>query len=79
METFSLSSVVKVHAVHIIGMRKGEFLLYFKAFDLGWKVYFNLKVFQGFYPAVLDQVIIFICAYHLYHHKMTVLSFFLLR
>lgn len=53
METFSLSSVVKVRAVHITGMRKGEFLLYFKAFDLGWKVYFNLKVFQDFYPAVL--------------------------
>lgn len=53
MEAFSLSFVVKVHAVHRIGMRKGKFLLYFKAFDLNWKVYFNLKVFQGFYPEVL--------------------------
>lgn len=45
MVVFSLSSVVKVHTIHRIGMRKGTLLLYFKEFDLGWKAYFNLKVF----------------------------------
>lgn len=53
MKAFSSSSVVRVHAVQRIGTRKGGVLLFFKAFDLGWKIYFNLKVFQGFYPALL--------------------------